>query len=247
MNNLLESLPSTSVRLYVDPAASVAPVGTVLGRIFDTEQVQVAERADQSAEVVVERDGRVVATSTVTDLLRSLLLVNSDIYITGSRRLEDARLPETLWALHDIPFQLRGYPDSDSEKLLLIAVSRAIERQAFRAGEGTLHVGFQQLSRLVNEPGTYRVYEQLAQTDVSVYAYGADDVDLPESLNVTARTGTTGLYRDGWFVVYQPPVDGDAIGLYAVEAGNNHWDGFWTYSPNRVAAMTTQITDETAG
>ncbi len=247
MNNLLESLPSTSVTIYIDPVASVAPVGTVLGRIFDTEQVRVAERADQSADVIVERDGHVVATSTVTELLRSLLLVNSDIYITGSRRLEDAKLPETLRVLHDIPFQLRGYPDSDSEKLLLIAVSRAIERRAFRVGDGTLHVGFQRLSRLVDEPGTLRVYEQLAETGVAVHAYGVGDVEPPPALNLTVRTGTTGLYRDGWFVVYQPPADGKAVGLYAIDAGDNQWDGFWTYSAGRVKAMATQIADETAG
>ena len=131
MNKPFETLPETTVTIRVDPAASVASIREALTRIFTTEQVCVTEApADQTAEIAAVRDGEVVATSPAAALLESLLLVNSDVYITGSRALEDAGLPAVLWALHEIPFQLRGYPDSDSEKLLLIAVSRAIERRA---------------------------------------------------------------------------------------------------------------------
>lgn len=243
---MLERLPSTSATIYVDPAASVAPVREALAGVFDTAQVTVAERAAQSAEVVVERDGSVVATSTITALLRSLLLVNSDVYITGSRGLADAELPETLRVLHDIPFRLRGYPESDSEKLLLIAVSRAIERRAFEAGDGTLRVGFQRLSRLVDEPGTRRVYEQLADTDVAVHAYGVGDADPPVALDLTVHGGSTDLHRRGWFVVFEPPTGTDAVGLYAVEQSDNEWSGFWTYTPDRVMTMASRIAAATA-
>ena len=248
MERLFETLPETTVTIRVDPAASVASIREALTRIFTTEQVCVTEApADQTAEIAAVRDGEVVATSPAAALLESLLLVNSDVYITGSRALEDAGLPAVLWALHEIPFQLRGYPDSDSEKLLLIAVSRAIERRAVEAGAGTLRVGFQQLSRLVEEAGTYRVYKRLAATDVDVHAYGVGDVSVPAELAVTAHTGKSELHRRGWFVVFEPAsTDAEPIALYALARGANHWDGFWTYTPDRIQSIDRMITEQAA-
>jgi len=237
-------LPATTVTVQVDPDASVAPVRSRLSQLFDTEQVTVTEGdADQAAEVVASRDGRVVATSSVDALLQSLLLINSDVYITGSRPVTEATLPDVLAALSDIPFQLRGYPDSDSEKLLLIAVSRRIERRAIEAGAGTFRVGFQQLSRLVDEPGTTEVYEQLAATDVDVHAYGVGDVSVPDRLGVTAHTGDSALHRRGWFVIFEPATAAvEPMALYALASGANNWEGFWTYTPERIAAISDVVT-----
>lgn len=245
MNKPFETLPETAVTIRVDPEASVAPIRKALTRIFDTEQVSVTEgSASQAADVAAVRDGRVVATSPADALMRSLLLINSDVYITGSRDLDDARLPAVLQALHDIPFQLRGYPESDSEKLLLIVVSRAIERRAAEIGAGTLRVGFQTLSRLVEEPGTYRVYQRLADTDLAVHAYGVGDVLPPDDIDLAVHTGTSQFYRKGWFVVFEPPTaDGEPAGLYAVERSENEWDGFWTFEPARVDAMEAVIAE----
>lgn len=245
MERLFETLPETTVTIRVDPEASVAPIREALARIFDTGRVSVIEGSPtQPDEVVAVRNDEVVAASTAESLLQSLLLVNSDIYITGSRELDEAALPDVLQALHDIPFQLRGYPESDSEKLLLIAVSRAIERRAADAAAGTLRVGFQQLSRLVEEPGTYRVYERLAETDLAVHAYGVGDTTPPADLDVTTHTGTSQLHRKGWFVVFEPPTPAvEPAGLYAIERGDNEWEGFFSFEPSRIDAMQAVITE----
>jgi len=237
-------LPEATATIRVDPDASVAPVSARLNQLFDTEQVTVTDGdADQTAEVIASRDGRVVATSSVDTLLRSLLLINSDVYITGSRSVAEATLPDVLAALYHIPFQLQGYPDSDSEKLLLIAVSRCIERRAIEAGAGTFRVGFQQLSRLVDEPGTTEVYEQLAATDVDVHAYGVGDVSVPDRLGVTAHTGDSALHRQGWFVIFEPATAAvEPMALYALARGANSWEGFWTYTPERIAAISDVVT-----
>lgn len=245
MRRPFERLSPTSATIRVDPSASVAPLRDALLRLFDDQQVSVTTDSEQTDEVVVVRDGQVVATSSAAAIMESLLLVNSDVYITGSRGLDNAALPPTVQALHDLPFRLAGYPESDSEKLLLIALSRAIERRALDAGRGTLRVGFQRLSRLVDEPGTRRVYERLATTELAVYAYGVGDTALPESLGFNVHTGTTELHRRGWFVVFQPPaaIDVEPAALYAIEMNDNYWDGFWTYTPERINEIAEVITD----
>jgi hypothetical protein len=49
--------------------------------------------------------------------------------MTGARRLDESALPDMLAGLNDVQFEMRGYPESNSEKLLLIAVSRLIESE----------------------------------------------------------------------------------------------------------------------
>ncbi len=247
IDQLIAELPSRSYTIRVDPTASVAPVRETLARVFDTQPVSVTEgTADQHGDIVVVEDGTVVASSSVEEVLRAVLLVNSDVYTSGSRTLADSELPAVLYALADVPFQVRGYPASDSEKLLLIAVSRAIERQAHDAGVGTLQVGFQQLSRLVDEPGTYRVYEQLCETDLDIHVYGVGDVPLPSELDLTLHTGGSQFHRRSWFVVFQP-VAGDTqpAALFSTEQEPNCWRGFWTFDAERVDAIRRAIRDAT--
>jgi len=240
-------LPEATATIRVDPDASVAPVIARLRQLFATEQVTITEGdTDQAAEVIASRNGRVVATASVDAVLQSLLLINSDVYITGSRSVTEAALPDVIDALHEIPFRLRGYPDSDSEKLLLIAISRCVERRAIETGAGTFRVGFQQLSRLVDEPGTTNVYKQLAATDVDVHAYGVGDIAVPDELGVTAHAGDSALHRRGWFVTFEPATTAaEPMALYALARGENHWEGFWTYTPERVAAISDVVTQTT--
>jgi len=250
-DRLFTQLPKGSYTIRVDPTASVAPVRETLVRVFDKQPVSVtAGSVDQSSEIEVLRDGTRVAGSSVDELFQSLLLVNSDVYISGSRPLAECILPDVLWALQEIPFLVRGYPESDTEKLLLIAVSREIERIAYTAATGTLRVGFQQLSRLVDEPGTYRIYEQLCETDLDIHVYGVENVPLPTELDLTVHTGSSQLYRHGWFVVFQPETTGDPAAtraaLFSTEREPNRWGGFWTDDPDRVDAIAQTILESTS-
>jgi hypothetical protein len=247
IDRLFTQLPSRSYTIRVDPAVSIGPIREILGRIFDTQPVAVTEgTANQAGDIEVVRDGTVVASSSAEAIMQSVLLVNSDVYITGSRRLADSELPDVLRALQEIPFQLRGYPESDSEKLLLIAVSRAIERRAAEAGAGTLRVGFQQLSRLVDEPGTHRVYEQLCATDLDIHAYGVEDVSPPAEFDLTLHTGRSRLHRRDWFVAFQPAsTDDQPAGLFSTEREPNRWDGFWTFDPERVESIMQLVRETT--
>lgn len=243
MEHLIERFADASPTVRVDPNACVAPVRETLGRIFENQPVSITETpADQSDDIVVVRDGEVVAGSSTEEFLRSVLLINSDVYITGSRDLTETELPDMLKALEETPLRLRGYPASHSEKLLLITVSRAIERLAYEAGRGTVRIGFQRLSRLVDEPGTARVYERLSETDLDVHAYGIGDSSLPSAFDLSVHTGSSQMYRRCWFVIFEPPTAaGQYAGLFAIEREPNHWDGFWTFRPQRVRSLDRAI------
>jgi len=130
--------------------------------------------------VLLIEDGKVVAGSTLEELTEAVLFVNSDLYITGTRGLDELELPGVITGLDDTLFTLRGYPDSNRQKLLLITISRFIERVAWTAEAGTIRSSFQRLSRINDELGTRRVYERVADAGVDAHLYG-----VPETRRAT--------------------------------------------------------------
>lgn len=229
------------------------PLDSMLRRLFADQPVSVsgdpattgAATADDDVAVLVE-DGEVLATSPLAALERAILLVNSDLYTTGTLPLADADLPTVLTELADVPFRLRGYPLAHKEKLLLIAMSRQIELRAHRADAGELHASFQQLSRINDEVGTRRTYRSLAEAPVDVHVYGEPDWNPESALDVTAHTGYGAGYSDSWFVVFDPPASAvergvTPVGLLALEAEPRVWQGIWTFRPDAVSDLAETI------
>lgn len=200
--------------------------------------------ADEDVALLLEA-GEVVASSPMRALEEAILLVNSDLYTTGTLKLHEADLPDVLTGLADTPFRLRGYPLAHKEKLLLVAVSRQIELFAHRAGAGTLRASFQRLSRIDDEVGTRRVYEALAGRDLDVHVYGEPDRDPGADLDVTVHGGYGDRYSDSWFVVFTPEAGSAArpAALLALEVRRRHWDGFWTFDPGLVSDVDATIRD----
>ncbi|MFB6196838.1 MAG: histidine kinase, partial [Halobacteriaceae archaeon] len=111
-----------------------APLERMLDKLFDglaieTTEIDLPEAADDL--VVLVHDGEVVASSPLSILKDTLLMVNSDLYKTGTRGIQDINPPDIIMELSDTVFTLRGYPESDTEKLVLTLVSRYIEYQAW--------------------------------------------------------------------------------------------------------------------
>lgn len=192
---------------------------------------------------VLFEDGRPVAASPMLELYDAILAINSDLFVTGARGVGEIELPAVLANLDETRLRLRGYPLSDKEKLLLIVVSRYIEQRAWATGSGTLRSGFQRLARIDDEVGTRDVYAELATTDVETHLYGIDD-GATTGLDVTEHTGATEAHRNGWFVVYEPDTvaieetpTAEPMALICLETEPQTWDGFWTYDPDRVAAI----------
>lgn len=141
-------------------------------------------------------------------------------------------------------YTLRGFPASTKEKLLLIVMSRYIERRALDVGAGRLDVAFQHLSRIEDEYGTGTIYRRLLETDLDVHAYGVPDAALTDYDELTVHAGRSEPYRRSWFVVFTPPNDRErAAALVAVETGRNVWRAMWTYDSERVVAIQRHITE----
>jgi hypothetical protein len=206
--------------------------------------------------VLLMEGDEVVAGSTLGELGDAVLFVNSDLYITGSRSLSDVDLPSVISGLDDATFTLRGYPESNRQKLLLITISRFIERAAWTAGDGTLRSSFQRLSRIDDEVGTREVYERISDTGVDTHLYGVPD-ELPADLDAVIHAGDDPDFTDSWFVVYRPPegihpaesdpdsdlvrgVEG-GVGLLAVETEPRVWRGLWTFDADRVSRVNRYI------
>lgn len=233
----VEELPPTDRRLLVLNRTEPRQVTELLKATFPEEDVPIQEDTVEDAqenEVLLVDQEDLLARSSLESLEEQLLFVNSDIYRTGSIDLADVSLPDVLLDMEEVPFHLRGYPESDREKLVLIAVSRLIERRALDAGDGTLRSSFQQLSRIEDERGTRDVYDTVADTDVDVHLYGVPDELPARDLGTVVHAGHTEDFRHGWFVLFDPPAAGpDPIGLVAYEVDPRQWRGFWTTDPDR--------------
>jgi DICT domain-containing protein len=152
--------------------------------------------------------------------------------------------------MDDTPFRLRGYPESNTEKLLLTVISRYVERRAWQVGRGTLRSSFQRLSRIDDERGTRTVYETIADTGVQTHVYGVPDWQPPAEFGAVTHGGHTEAFQKSWFVVYTPPEDDDCaetglndphVALLALEVAPRVWKGFWTFRPGLVEAIDAHV------
>jgi len=123
----------------------------------------------------------------------------------------------------------------------MVGVSRHIEQRALVASGGTVHAGFQQLSRLQDKRQTLDTYTTLAERGFDVNLYGELDWEPPATDNVVVHADDTGeVVGDHWFVA----VDSDEYGggaLVAREDDPDVYTGFWTFRPPLVADVTEVV------
>ncbi|WP_418279848.1 hypothetical protein [Halorubrum sp. DTA98] len=233
------------------------PPSISVGDLRESDAVSFdGDSLDDVTNLVLLLEGdEIVAASPLAELVEAILLVNSDLYVTGTRGLGDLDLPAVITGLDDTVFTLRGYPESNRQKLLLITISRFIERVAWESGAGTLRSSFQRLSRLDDEIGTRRVYRAVVDAGVDTHVYGYPD-HRPDDLGAIVHAGDSADFTDTWFVVYRPPegarsvdgVDDDlrrgiegGVALLAVEVEPRIWRGVWTFDPDRIRTVNEYI------
>ena len=226
--DIIDRVDSRQHTLTVLNREEYDPVMNLLERVFDSENVDVRESGTEPAgpaNIVQLQDerGLAVATSNLDEIRDRLLMVNSDMYITGTTPLDEVETSDVVANLDDTTFTVSG-----KSKFLLIHISRHVERMALETGAGVLHSGFQYLSRIRDERGTDAAYHRLTETDVAVHVYGVGDWDSPPP-EMHVHTGDDELAK-AWFVVHDG--DGDdarKAALVCIETGRNEYEGFWTF------------------
>ncbi|TQQ79812.1 histidine kinase [Halonotius terrestris] len=259
LSGFIDEVDSPEKTLLLINRTEPQPLVNLLDRAFENQSVRIEERhvpEGDTDQVCLVEDGRVTATTSFTDLSETFLLVNADRYRTGTGRSSTGSFPAVLTGLDDVEFTVRGFPESNKEKLLLIVISRFIEDRALSCGNGVLHSTFQRLSRLDDEYGTRKMYKWLGESDVDTHVYGVrDDPDAVDGLDLTVHAGTTHEYRRSWVVLFTPDAEqGDASGddiaavdacnpvaLVAMETGKNVWRSMWTYDRERVERIQRYV------
>lgn len=244
-------LPETEARtlsLAVVNRESPDALHRMLETLFEGQSVEVEEietDSDVSDMVYLIDGGEVVASSPLVELQQAILLVNSDLYITGAQPVDEVEVPDVIDALVDVRFSLRNYPESHKEKFLLVLLSRYIERLAFENDGGKLRTAFQRLSRINDEQGTRTVYERLAETNTDLHLYGLPDWTPPPEFGATIHGRWSAAFHDTWFVVYVPEHDSlQHAALVATKDASRAWDGFWTYDADIVRDINRNIERE---
>ncbi|WP_247009566.1 DICT sensory domain-containing protein [Halorientalis litorea] len=248
-DSIREFIPDSSgkdLSLAVLNRTRPEPIQNTLEKLFSGQPVAVEEADvpdEQDDTVVLLRGGEVVASSPLTELEETILLVNSDLYITGAQSVTQVRPPVVLRELTDEPFHLRGYPESNSEKMPLILISRYVERLALEQSGCILRSSFQRTSRVEDERGTYNVYAKVADSDTAVHMYGVPDWVPPREFGASLHGGYTDEYQHAWFVVCVDPDDEttDHAALVAYETGPNEWVGTWTFDTDKTRRINRYI------
>lgn len=236
----VEGVEGRELSLRVVNRTAADPVYGLLEDRFAGQDVAVEEIDDEAApenEVLLCEAGETLAVSSLTEVRDSVLTVNSDLYITGSRPLEAVDTPDVIAGLGETTFSVE-----DHQKYLLIQLSREIEAMALRAGEGVLHSGFQELSRLDDERGTLAAYETLGDAGLDVHAYGIPDADPLDHPGVALHGIDAEEIRTSWFVVFTSErEDVQEAALVAIEREPELWDGFWTFESELVGEVEEYV------
>ncbi|WP_336135930.1 DUF7504 family protein [Natronomonas amylolytica] len=124
------------------------------------------------------------------------------------------------------------------EKPLLVRASRMFELLAYRTGQGTLHVGFQELSRVADDEYVTRLYENIVGSGVDIRVYGAPDATIPLD-GVEVIESENEEITGSWFVVFEG--GGRSGTLLCEEREPESYHGFWTRRPELVGEAAAYL------
>ena len=200
--------------------------------LFDRLQVDV-----RAATLDVDEPAGVALLHRGDDLLASEPVAPLLADAEGVDR-SPGRLPEMSPVLEAASRSL--YHLDTDHRQELVDRSRLVERLADRTGAGTIHAGFQALSRLVGDAETLGLYRRLATNGVDVHLYGTPDAAVPEAFTVHGAPAAE-LERT-WFVVFDGDDDARRMGaLVARDDGSGRYEGFWTYQPSLVVGLAAYL------
>lgn len=126
------------------------------------------------------------------------------------------------------------------DRATMLAASREIEDRAWRAGEGSLHAGFQTVEHFERQR---TAYERIGGCDgLSVHAYAVPSPKFRPAENVQFHLERDAEIRDSWFVAFDGgPEEIGRCALLAEERVSGQFYGFWTYDSETVASVVDYL------
>lgn len=194
---------------------------------FSSQEVALAIDRTESGRprdvVVLESGGLFLAADSLGALQR---------YVEGWR---EGETPDVWTAPPSVVDAMTETRFTSYDKRRMIHASRIVEFRGWNAGEGELHAGFQDLSKIDFQKNVYR---NLDRKGLDVHVYGEGD---PESIGRAKEMGLRVHESDEeevlrhWWVAYDGDGDdGDKSVLLAQERGPNEFYGFWADDPSVV-------------
>jgi DICT domain-containing protein len=195
-----------------------ADVVDAVREYFDSQNVAIEhEPTDGDPRAVLADDGEELAV-VGADAVRGL--TDRDLHEVGDAAPYSPLLEH-----------LDGTTFTSYDRRQMTMASREIEDRAWRANDGQLHSGFQQLSNVAKERTTY---DRLAASDIDVHVYGNPDAeveDAPFSVHGWDDEELSAM----WFVLFNGGGNREqSSALLAEERGHGGFYGFWTYDPDLV-------------
>ena len=200
---------------------------TALHEYFSSQEVDLTIDRTESGlprdVAVLETDGRYLAADSLEALQR---------YVEGWR---EGETPDVRTAPPSVVDAMTETRFTSYDKRRMIHASRIVEFRGWNAGEGELHAGFQDLSKIDFQRNVYR---NLNRKGLDVHVYGEGDpesVGRAKDMGLLVHESDDEEVLDHWWVAYDGDGNDDEKSLLlAQERGPNEFYGFWTDDPSVV-------------
>jgi len=213
----------------------------MIKRMFENQNVTVNKGNENNNNIIIYKNNSIVSKSSIEELGDSILYTNSDQYKTQQNQMKKLVFPKSILSLQDEIFELKGYPKKYNEKLILILISRYIEKLSYTHG-GVHHSTFQKISRINDEKGTKEVYDKLSNNVDKLHIYGQLDTE-PElnGENIIFNFGSSDTYKYSWVVIHLSK--NYSAALTAIKKPNkfNEWNAIWTFDREKVIRLENEM------
>lgn len=221
LRSCIEAIRRHEKELLLCNVDAADPIADDLAAYFETQNVRIATARTASgapSDLAVLSTSEEVLAVVDVDTLRDLM---ADVPAgSGGTGVGDAAHERILGHLKETTFT-----SYDTEQLLY--ASREIEDRARRVGGGTIHAGFQYVSRVADQRA---IYADLAGRGVDVHAYGVPDATPPDLGAGRVHAVGAEEIEATWFVAFDGGgADAQKSALLAEQRDGDGFYGAWTY------------------
>ncbi|WP_255149100.1 DICT sensory domain-containing protein [Halorarius halobius] len=232
LRDVIAAAEATPTHLRVCAPAELPGIADRFGARNVTVEYTRLPAVDDEAFVVVSRDGAFVGSVGLAPVRSRSDDGSGGLDGPVEWRLDSVAMERLLELLDDV-----AYTSLDRRQML--ATSREIEDRAWRVGRGRLYTGFQSFSAMRDQVGVYR--RLATKPGLDVHVFGEPDWEPPPMETVAVHPSDDPDIARTWFVVFEGTDRLDSCALLAEERSPGEFYGFWTYDPDRVAAIVREI------